>query len=74
MFADASLRAIARQLLKTIREIVTIDRTAKESVRGRLRVMVERVPRKQSCPPNEREKAVKSLLQQVDRLCVDWAD
>jgi len=37
---DENLRFIARELLKTIRENVTIDWTAKESVRAKLRVMV----------------------------------
>ena len=43
---DENLRCIARELLKTIRENVTIDWTAKESVRAKLRVMVKRVLRK----------------------------
>jgi hypothetical protein len=43
---DENLRFIARELLKTIRENVTIDWTAKESARAQLRVMVKRILRK----------------------------
>ena len=39
VLGDENLRFIARELLKTIRENVSIDWTAKESVRAKLRVM-----------------------------------
>jgi type I restriction enzyme, R subunit len=69
---DENLRFIARELLKTIRENVTIDWTAKESVRAKLRVMVKRVLRKHGYPPDKQEKATKTVLEQAELLCAEW--
>jgi type I restriction enzyme R subunit len=73
VLGDENLRFIARELLKTIRENVSIDWTAKESVRARLRVMVKRVLRKYGYPPDKQEKATQTVLQQAELLCADWA-
>ena len=70
---DQNLRFIAQELVKTIRENVTIDWTEKQSVRARLRVMVKRVLRKYGYPPDKQEKATQTVLQQAELLCADWA-
>jgi type I restriction enzyme R subunit len=72
VLGDENLRFIARELLKTIRENVSIDWTAKESVRAKLRVMVKRVLRKHGYPPDKQEKATQTVLQQAELLCADW--
>ena len=46
---------------------------AKESVRVRLRVMVKRILRKYGYPPDLQEKATRTVLEQAEVLCVDWA-
>ena len=70
---DENLRVIARELLKTIRENVTIDWTAKESVRAKLRVMVKRILRKYGYPPDKQEKATQTVLQQAELLGMECA-
>ncbi len=70
---DKNLRFIAQELVKTIRENVSIDWTAKESVRAKLRVMVKKVLRKNGYPPDKQEKATQTVLQQAELLCADWA-
>jgi type I restriction enzyme, R subunit len=70
---DKNLRFIAQELVKTIRENVTIDWTAKESVRAKLRIMVKRVLRRYGYPPDKQEKATQTVLQQAELLCADWA-
>jgi type I restriction enzyme R subunit len=70
---DENLRFIAQELVKTIRQNVTIDWTEKQSVRARLRVMVKRVLRKYGYPPDKQEKATQTVLQQAELLCADWA-
>ena len=62
---------IAQELVKTIRQNVTIDWTEKQSVRARLRVMVKRVLRKYGYPPDKQEKATQTVLQQAELLCAD---
>ena len=71
---DENLKFIAQELVKTIRANVTIDWTAKESVRARLRVMVKKVLRKYGYPPDKQEKATQTVLQQAELLCADWAE
>jgi len=73
VLGDENLRLIARDLLKTIRENVSIDWTAKESVRAKLRVMVKRVLRKFGYPPDKQERATQTVFQQAELLCADWA-
>ena len=74
VLGDENLRFIARELLKTIRENISIDWTAKESVRAKLRVMVKRILRKYGYPPDKQEKATQTVLQQAELLCAEWAE
>ena len=70
---DENLRFIAQELLKTIRENVTIDWAVKESARAKLRVIVKRILRKHGYPPDLQEKATQTVLQQAELLCSEWA-
>lgn len=70
---DETLKAIARELVQSIRNTVTIDWTVKESVRARLRATVKRLLRKHGYPPDRQEQAVKTILEQTEALARDWA-
>ncbi|MGL6341890.1 MAG: type I restriction enzyme endonuclease domain-containing protein, partial [Waterburya sp.] len=70
---DATLKAIARDLVQVIRNNVTIDWTMKEGVRAKLRVTVKRLLKKYGYPPDKQEKATVTVLQQAELLCKDWA-
>ena len=48
VLGDETLHLIARELVETVRNNVTIDWTLRESVRANLRHMVQRVVRKHS--------------------------
>jgi type I restriction enzyme R subunit len=71
---DENLRFIAQELTKTIRENITIDWTEREAVRARLRVMVKRILRKYGYPPDKQEQATKTVLEQAEVLCAEWAE
>ena len=73
VLGDETLRAIAVELVKTVRRNLTIDWTLRESVRARLRVMVKRVLRRHGYPPDRQETATATVLEQAEALCVDWA-
>jgi len=73
ILGDEILCAIAKELVKTVRGNVTIDWTVKESVRAKLRVMVKRVLRKYGYPPDKQEKATRTVLEQAELLCDEWA-
>jgi len=73
VLGDETLKTIAHELVQTVRRNVTIDWTVKESIRAKLRVMVKRVLRKYGYPPDKQEKATKTVMEQAELLCEDWA-
>ncbi len=70
---DDALRDIARQLVETVRNNVTIDWTLRENVRANLRRLVRRILRKHGYPPDKQEKATQTVLEQAEVLSEGWA-
>ena len=73
VLGDETLRTIARQLVETVRNNVTIDWTLRENVRAHLRVLVRRILRKHGYPPDKQEKATQTVLEQAEVLSEGWA-
>jgi type I restriction enzyme R subunit len=73
VLGDETLRAIARELVATVRANVTIDWTVRENVRAHLRVLVKRILRKHGYPPDKQEKATQTVLEQAEVLSQEWA-
>ena len=73
VLGDNVLRAIAQELVETVRRNTTIDWTVKETVRAKLRTMVKRILRKHGYPPDKQEKATQTVLEQAELLCQNWA-
>lgn len=73
VLGDETLRAIARELVKSVRNNVTIDWTIRENVRAHLRVLVKRILRKYGYPPDKQEKATQTVLEQAEVLSQEWA-
>ena len=73
IMGDEVLSAIARELVETVRNNVTIDWTLRENVRARLRTLVKRILRKHGYPPDKQEKAARTVLQQAELLSEAWA-
>jgi type I restriction enzyme, R subunit len=73
VLGDDTLRLIAQELVRTVKQNVSIDWTVKETVRARLRVLVRRILRKHGYPPDKQEKATETVLKQAELLCADWA-
>ena len=72
LLGDAQLRTIARELVKTVHANVTIDWTVRENVRANLRVLVKQLRRRYGYPPESREKATQTVLEQAEqwgRIC-----
>ncbi len=72
VLGDETLRSIARELVDTVKQNVTIDWTVKESVRAKLRVIVKRILRKHGYPPDKQEAATNTVLQQAELLSGFW--
>ena len=73
VLGDEILRTIARELVETVRNNVTIDWTLRENVRAQLRVLVKRILRKHGYPPDKQEKATQTVLEQAEVLSAGWA-
>ncbi len=73
VLGDETLRDIARELVETVRNNVTIDWTLRENVRANLRRLVKRVLRKHGYPPDKQESATRTVLEQAEVLSVGWA-
>ena len=73
VLGDETLRAIARELVETVKKNVTIDWTLRENVRAQLRVYVKRILRKYGYPPDKQEKATQTVLEQAEVLSEGWA-
>ncbi|PIU80004.1 MAG: DEAD/DEAH box helicase, partial [Nitrospirae bacterium CG06_land_8_20_14_3_00_70_43] len=73
VLGDETLRAIARELVETVRKNVTIDWTLRENVRAQLRVLVKRILRNHGYPPDKQEKATQTVLEQAALLSGEWA-
>ena len=66
------MQVIAAELITKVRTSVTIDWTLRESVRAKIRVIVERILNKHGYQPDLQEEAVKTVLMQAELLCADW--
>ncbi|MHB8177174.1 MAG: type I restriction endonuclease subunit R [Vulcanimicrobiaceae bacterium] len=69
VLGDAQLRAIARDLVKSVRENVTIDWNLRESVRAGIRLKIRKILRAHGYPPDATEKATDQVLEQAELLC-----
>jgi len=74
VLGDETLRIIAQELLRAVRNNVTIDWTVRENVRARMRVMVKRILRKYGYPPDKQARATELVLEQAEVVCRDWAE
>ena len=73
VLGDETLRDIARELVITVRNNVKIDWTHRENVRANLRRLVKRILSKYGYPPDKREKATQTVLEQAEALSAEWA-
>jgi type I restriction enzyme R subunit len=70
--SDETLKKIAHELTENLRQNITVDWTARESVRAKLRLMVKRILRKYKYPPDQQESAIELVLQQAQALGEAW--
>jgi type I restriction enzyme R subunit len=69
---NGELKVIAAELVSKDRKSVTIDWTARESARAKIKVMVKRILEKHGYPPDLQEEAGKTALMRAESLCADW--
>ncbi len=72
ILGDETLKHIAQELLKTVRNSTTIDWAIKESVQSALRRNIRRILRLHGYPPDLQEKAVETVITQAKMLAEDF--
>jgi type I restriction enzyme R subunit len=73
VLGDETLRTIACELVRLMRENVTVGWTVRETARAHLRVLVKRLLRKYGYPPDKEKRATETVLQQAELICKNWA-
>ena len=73
VLGDETLRMIAQELVRAVRNSVTIDWTVRENVRAHMRVIIKRILRRYGYPPDKQARATELVLEQAEVLCHDWA-
>ena len=70
---DETLKKIAHELTKNLRQNLSVDWSERESVRAKLRLMVKRILRKYKYPPDLQEEAVDLVLRQAQVVGENWS-
>lgn len=70
---DETLKIIAKELVETVRNNVTIDWKLRENIQAKLRVMVKRVLKKYGYPPDKQQKTTETV-DQANLISKDWAE
>ena len=68
---EPALRAIATELVGSIKSSVSVDWMHREAARARMRVLVKRLLRKYGYPPDLQDAAVQKVLQQAEALSAE---
>lgn len=74
VLGDETLRTMATELSKTIKNNVSIDWTLRENIQAKLRVSIKRLLRKYDYPPDKQKVATELVLKQAKLTCGDLTD
>lgn len=72
ILGDETLRIIAQELVKAVRDNVKIDWTVRENIRAQMRVMIKRILRKHGYPPDKQAKATELVLEQAEVILANY--
>jgi type I restriction enzyme R subunit len=70
---DDTLKKIARELVKAVRDSAAIDWNLKESVRADMRAKIKRLLARYDYPPDKEEKAIDLVLEQAELFAIEVA-
>jgi len=74
VLGDETLRKMATELSKTIKNNISIDWTLRENIQAKLRVSIKRLLRKYDYPPDKQKVATELVLKQAKLTCGDLTD
>jgi type I restriction enzyme R subunit len=67
------LADIARELVKSVQSMITVDWFSREPVRAKLRTHIRRLLARYDYPPDHERAAVDLVLRQLETFAADWA-
>jgi type I restriction enzyme R subunit len=70
---DDTLKAMARELVKAVRESATIDWNLKDNVRAAMRAKIKRLLTRYDYPPDKEEHAIQLVLEQAELFAQEAA-
>jgi type I restriction enzyme R subunit len=73
VMGNEELAFIAHELVKAVRQNVSIDWTVKKSVRAKIRIVVKRILRRHGYPPDLQAQATQTVLEQAELFASGWA-
>lgn len=68
------LKEIAKELVVTVRNSITVDFIIKRSVQAKMRITIRRLLRKYKYPPDQIPEAVLSIIEQIYLFGNDWVN
>jgi len=74
IMGDEKLMVIARELVSSTKNSLTVDWTIRENVQAQMRVKVKKILKKYGYPPDKQQKATDTVLDQAKLLFKDWAE
>lgn len=69
LMKDEPLVQIAKELVETVNENMTIDWDIRKDARARMRIEIKKLLIKYNYPPNKSEKAVQTVIRQAELKC-----
>ena len=69
LMKDEILVQIAKELVETVNENMTIDWDIRKDARARMRIEIKKLLIKYNYPPNKSEKAVQTVIRQAELKC-----
>lgn len=74
LMKDETLVQIAKELVETVNENMTIDWDIRKDARARMRIEIKKLLIKYNYPPNKSEKAVQTVIRQAELQCKGMVD
>lgn len=73
VLGDDTLRLMAEELVRLIRQNATIDWTLRKNVQAKMRVSIKRLLKRYGYPPDKQKIATRNILEQAEIVCRDAA-
>ena len=74
LMKDETLVQIAKELVETVNENMTIDWDIRKDARARMRIEIKKLLIKYNYPPNKSEKAVQTVIRQAELKCKEMME